>query len=194
MPPQQSSEYDFIMEPQKQSSGPAFLQNPKQSKVVLILFGLVIFFVLIIGWSFISSIGKDDQNDLISMVAYQYEIVRVSDLGLETSTDLTTRNQVSTLRAFISSDQSGTISYLGINGVEVSEEQQAAFTDTTTDDALVAATQTRNFDSVLEEQLDNLMQGYASVVGGSLGVAEGVNKQALLEQAANNITTYYGTN
>ena len=192
MPPNDQNQYDFIMDPNRnRSSGPAFLQNPKQRNIVLVLFIIVVLFLVIVAFSVFSSLGSNDNEDLVLMSAYQTEIARVSELGLDNSTDLGTRTKIATLNSFINSDLVSNISYLDRNGREVKPQEQAAKRDSSIDTALDEAQKTNTYDDELNDQIETLVSGYASVLREASKSPEGPNKEALLTTAANNIDTYF---
>lgn len=194
MPPQQSNQYDFILDSkQKRRSGPAFLQNPRQRNIVMVLFVSGVLLIVILGWSLISSIGKQNTADLVELAAYQSEFSRLSDDALDNAQNNETRYEAATLHALASSDLQRLRSYLSANGVTLSPQQLAAKQSSARTTSLEQATQASRFDEEYITAIDELMVAYRQDLQQALNNSSGANRDALLETLANNLLAYQGS-
>jgi hypothetical protein len=193
MQPDQN-QYNFIMDPSngKRSGGPSFLQNPKNRILAGILFIFSVIFILIIGFSIISSIGKKSNDSLITVAAYQTEIARISSLGLESAKDSSVRSKLATISAFIETDSKATISYLSSNGTKLSKQQVALALDKKADEKLETAAQLNKYDETLLQIIQEKSSSYKSALKQALNDASTAKEKQILETAANNILTFEG--
>lgn len=193
MPPQQSNQYDFIMNPnQQRGGGPAFLQNPKNKIIVSVLFVSTILIVVIILFNVFTSLGKQSNDDMVSVVAWQTEIIRISQLGLKEARDPNTRTQLSTLNSFLQSDASATQSYLSSSGVKLKPEQLASQQDSTVTADLESATQLNKYDETLIAIIEEKTASYKASLRSALNATSTTNRKTVLDTAATNILTYEG--
>lgn len=194
MPPNQQNQYDFITSPsQNMSTGPAFLQNPKQRNIVVVVFVLVVITLVIVGFSIITSIGKGGNDSIIDTAAYQTELLRISSLGYEGATDPSVKTQLSTLQAFIGSDLANTTSYLATNGAKLSEKQSLKYYDLTVEQALEEATISNKFDEEIITIINQLSDSYKESLQKSLGGTSSETGTTVIQTAAENIIIYEGT-
>ncbi|MFT4532198.1 MAG: hypothetical protein ACI9T8_000209 [Candidatus Saccharimonadales bacterium] len=192
MQPQDQNPYNFILDPatQKRKPGLSMLQNPKQKNIFAVIFVIIIIMVVVIAVSIFQSLGKQDNGALVSVNAYQTEIIRISELGLKSATDPNTRATVSTLQSFITSDQVDTKSYLTKNGVTITPQQEILKKDSTLDTDLDTASQRNRYDEVLISILQDLQSAYKASLQSAIGETTTPNRKILLNNAAANILTF----
>jgi hypothetical protein len=193
MQPDQS-QYNFIMEsPGGSNGGPAFLQDPKKRNFIAIGFVAVIIFLAIIVVAVFASLGKKDNTPLVDVVAYQTELLRISEIGLEGSKDLSTRSYASTLQSFIQSDLSKTTGYLASNGKKLENTETSAKANKDVDKDLESAALRNTFDEVLLGFFEKTSQEYKASLQKALNSTSSEKEKAILETAAKNILTFEGT-
>lgn len=192
MQPDQS-QYNFIMEsPSGSNGGPAFLQDPKKRNFIAVAFVAVIILLVIIVVAIFASLGKKDNAPMVDVVAYQTELLRISELGLEGSKDLSTRSYASTLQSFIQSDLSQTTGYLAGNGKKLEDTELSAKTDSEVDKELESATLRNTFDEVLLGFFEKTSLEYKQSLQKALNSTSSDKEKAILENAAKNILTFEG--
>lgn len=188
---QDENPYSFIMDSnQNKSSGPSMLQNPRQRKIISVLFVLIVIMIAIIAVSFFASLGKQNNSSLITLNAQQTEILRISDIGLKEAKDPNTKALISTLQTFITSDQSAVKSFLSKNGTKLTPEINAQKLDKTSDSNLETASQRNNYDDTLLDILSDLQTEYKSMLANALSESSTTNRKSILDTATNNIATY----
>lgn len=192
MQPQQN-QYDFILDPKNNSKGPQLLQNPKNKIIVSVIFVMVVLIIIIIGINIITSIGKQSNDDILEVYAYQTEIIRVSELGLDSINDPTLRGQVATLSSFIKTDSSNTRSFLSKNGVELKPELVASKKNTSLDEELERASAINRFDEIFSKELDELIASYKSSLRLSAQAGSTPARENVIVSSSKNIVTYEGT-
>ncbi len=190
MQPQEQNPYSFITNPSSQQ-GPKlqFSQNPKQRIIISVVFVSVIIIAIVV-FSIFSSIGGQKNDDLGVLSAYQTEMLRVSNLGIKDAKDPSTKSQIATLQAFITSDNNDIATYSKKIGFKISKTQNASQLNPSTDKTLQAAAQTNNYDKTLLDSINKLSSSYKSQLQKSLNDTTAINKTALLKTAAANILTY----
>ncbi len=189
MQPDQN-QYNFIMDPGTgQSSGPAFLRDPKKRIFFATGFVVVVLLVVIIIASTFLSLGKKDSAGLKDIVAYQTEIIRITEIGLKNSKDLSVKAKIGTIHSFTASDLNQTKSLVG---TKISKEEFAKFQDSKIDKALESALVSNNFDSEIIEQLDSLFSVYQTELEKTYNNTSNKDEKSVLENANINIVIYEG--
>ena len=183
---QPQNPYDFIMDPSKlkQPAGP---NNSKNKIVVMIALGLVMITVLVIGFVFITSIGKADNEDLISLRAEQTELLRIMDIGKKDLTDSSLKNRLTSMQAFVSSDGVILDNLLNKRGVSVTKEQLISKKDSDVDDALEKAKQEGSLDAKMLEVVSDISNSYYKTLKDSLATATTKIEKDLLNTLIANI-------
>ena len=194
MQPNNQNDFDFIMGPNKPAQrGPSFLQNGKNKIIMSILFVSIVLIVVIGFFSVITSLGKQNNDDVIDVVAWQTELARIAELGIDEAKNPDTRSQVSTLYAFLQTDIASTSSYLSNSGVKLNSQQLGARQDSTVVKDLESATQLNRYDEELLEILDDKTARYKAALQTAIQASEQQSREAVLNTAATNIITYEGT-
>lgn len=191
MQPNQN-EYNFIMQSPQNTSGPAFLQNPKQRNIIAVLFVVGILFIAVIVIAIFASLGSKNTSGIVNVAAYQTELVRISALGLKEARDPSTRAQAATLQSFTQSDLSQTTSYLGSVGKKFEKEDASLKLNTTVDKELESAALRNSFDEALLKAFDQTSAEYKLSLQKAINSASSDDEKAVLETAANNIITFEG--
>lgn len=172
-----------------QPSGPAFLRDPK--KRILFAGGfvvIVLLVVMVIAGALLSLSGKGSAG-LKDIVAYQTEILRISEIGLKDSKDLSVKAKIGTVQSFTASDLNKTRAL--VSG-EITKEEIAKFQDSKTDKALESALSSNSFDSEIIEQIDKLFTSYKVELKKVYDSATDEEEKTILNTANENIIIYEG--
>ncbi len=193
MQPDQQNPYSFILNDQSGQKPPTQFGSDSGGsarilKAVLFLTGVVV--VLIIGFSVITSIGKTNNEDLVSVLAYQTELDRVIELGKKESTDITLKNDLASLQAALASDQNELTTLLEARAVKVSKESLASKKDSKIDSTLESSKLNNTYDEALRTAMKSLAGKYVDALRTALSDTASANETTLLETAGNNIVTY----
>lgn len=183
---QPENPYDFIMDP-SQRRQPVKPANGKNKLFVMIALGLLMIMVLTIGFVFITSIGKTNNDDLVSLRAQQTEILRIIDLGKKDLTDAALKNKLTSMQVFIASDSAKLDDFLSKRKVEVTKEQLAVEKDTDIDADLEKAKQEGGLDKALLGAVSGQSNAYYDTLTDSLSEATTVKEKELLNTLIFNI-------
>jgi len=183
---QPQNPYDFIMDPSKlkQPVGPG---NGKNKIVVMFVLGLLVITILVTGFVFITSIGKANNDDLISLRAQQTEILRIIDIGKKDLTDIELKNKLTSMQLFISSDGAQLDDFLSKRKVEISKEQLAVAQNSDVDSDLEKAKQEGTLDKELLTAVSQQSKKYYDILGDSLSTATTAKEKELLNTLIFNI-------
>jgi len=185
---QPQNPYDFIMDPtqKRQPSGPG-LHSEKNKKLIMVVFILVFLVVLAVGVSFLLSLGKANNQDLIELRAEQTEILRIIDLGKKDITDGSLKNRLASMQAFISSDGLILDDLLGKREVLVTKIQLDSKKDSDVDSALEKALQEGSLDTKLLEVVSDRSNSYYKTLKSSLAEATTKIEKDLLNTLISNL-------
>ena len=193
MQPQNSNQYDFILDPSQQQrpgmsgGGPAFLQDPVKRLVAAVVFVFVVLMIVFIGISILFS-GGGGSSKLEEVAGVQSEIVRIANQGLLEARDPATRADVATILTFTKSDLSATSGYLG--GFD--EKKAALYINPELDELLQRAAERNVYDDAILEILGDLGADYKAALQDALDSSSGEEETLILETAAVNILTFEG--
>lgn len=183
---QPQNPYDFIMDP-SQRRQPLKPGSGKNKLVVMIAMGLVMIVVLLLGFVFITSIGKANNDDLVSLRAQQTELLRIIELGKKDLTDATLKNKLTSMQLFISSDGKKLDEFLSQRKVEVSKEQIASKKNSDIDSDLEKAKQEGSLDQALLGAVSDFSNEYYDTLSESLSNATTAKEKELLNRLITNI-------
>jgi len=183
------SDYNFILnDTNSRGVGPAFLQDPKKRNIFAALFVAIVLLVVFMGVSFFLSAGKTDVNALQSVAAQQNKLIDLTATGLENARDPSTRSNITVLQAFLLSDLAETRSLFGS---AASENLLLGTYDPAIDTQLERAAQRNQYDTVLQENIDELVAEYKSRLNTAITAYQSsANILPVVESAATNILTY----
>jgi len=181
-------QYDFILNPQ-QSKKPTGMQFQSGKKKILVFVGILagLTIALVVGFSIITSLGKPNSQNLITIQAYQTEIDRVITLASKNIKDLSLKYRVATMQTVVGSDQKQINSLTTKRKVKITKLELAAKKDGDIDTALNAAKQDGTFDDVLLGVIESLSNDYYKALKTALTEASSKTEKELLQQAIDNI-------
>jgi flagellar basal body-associated protein FliL len=191
MEPNNQNQYDFILNPQQPQNKPGLpqVQSGKKRLIIFILMIMVLFTVLLLGFNFINSIGKANNESLIAVRAYQVELDRVLTEAITNTGDPATVNRFTTLQATLASDQAQLSQLLTDRGVEVSEEQLAAQEDTEATDALDNESKNGSYDTAVLALISSLSNEYYDTLKTAAANTSSDKEQEILNTSINNLET-----
>ncbi len=192
MQPDGQNQYGFIFDQGQQKRFTPQIGGGKNKIIVSIIFVTVVLVVVILGFSFITSLGKADNSDLVKASAYQTEINRVIDLGNKETSDGTLKNKISTLKIAIQSDAKSLDDLLAKRNAQPSKEQIASKKDSETDSSLESATQAGNHDEAFEKIINTLLGEYYTALKDAKSNSTSKAETDLLAQAMANLETFAG--
>jgi hypothetical protein len=189
--PNNQNQYDFILNAEKQKKSVApVVQSTKNRLIIFILLLLGVITLITIGFSFINSIGKANNNNLISVKAHQVELMRVLEEGLPNVGDPAIRNRLATLKTTVASDQAQINTLLGERGVKLSEEQLNSEADTEATDALEVARKNGSYDSALFDLIKKISNEYYGALNTATDTAFDDEESAILITSMNNLKVF----
>ena len=190
MNPQQQNQYDFILStPSPQNNSSFNMQNSSKPKKILIMavFLLFVFILIIVGFNFISSLGKVKNDDLVTVQAHQTELARVLEVGLKSLADQNNRNKVVSLQAALKTDQDQIASLLKDRSATPTKEQLASKKSSKTDTELETAEKTGNFDEVFIAKVETLSNDYYGSLKTALTDTSGNKEPEIIKTAMANL-------
>lgn len=193
MQPDGQNQYGFIFDQGQQKRFTPQVGGGKNKILISVIFVVVVLLVVILGFTFISSLGKADNSDLVTANAYQTEINRVIELGKKDTSDINVRNNIATLQVSIQSDAKALEDLLAKRKTKISKEQAASKKDSETDSSLESATQAGNHDEAFQKIIDTLLNDYYATLKDAKNASTSKSETELLGQAMTNLETYAGS-
>lgn len=153
--------YDFIVSTEHKPGGTFPFARSKSSKLLLLVGGMVVLFIVI--WLVVSALSPKSnlQTLYIGLAQDQQEITRVAAFGTQASGEdlkaLAANTQMS-----VGTDKTKLLNYLGSKGVKVDTKTLALKQDSNSDTTLTSAKSTNTFDSALANIIANDLKSYMS--------------------------------
>lgn len=184
-----SSNYDFILNPQKPSKQPLF-SGKSMLQRILIIGGL--FFILIILVAIVIALfgrGSNVQKErLIEIAQTQTEIIRITAIASDKSRDVTTRTLAATTRLTTESDKLETISALTARGVKDTKKIPLDLgKNTRSDELLDEAIANNRFDETYKQILTSQLESYYRLLQQAKSSVGTVTERELLETASGSV-------
>lgn len=181
MPDDNSSQYDFIMNP---ATAPKKRLLPsgssRQSRIIIAVGGgIVLLLVLFMIFSLVFRGGPNNKDLLLSLAQQQNELIRVSDIGIKEARDPIARNLAQTTKLSLTGDQQPLLDALKAQNVKVGARELSAGKQEATDKMLTTAQQTNHFDEVFVDFMrkeltiyrTNIKEAYDTSTSSSLKAA-----------------------
>lgn len=187
MPPNQSGQYDFIMNPQQTTTR----RGGPRNKKTLIFLGIAAFIVIIIlayGANFLLSSGSRAQADRLTEVAKaETELIRVSALGADNAKDRDTMVLAQTTKLSVSSSQLQTKKLLEKRGVNAKEftKLMASSKNSKTDTQLTEAGRNNRYDETFKTILNKQLADYQKLIKGANDGGTSAEKKVLTNSFEN---------
>lgn len=171
----QNDPYGFIMNPEKSAKkAPINIggDNSKMTRIIVVVVGFVLLIVLIvIGFSFLNSAGKAQNQKMLEVTQTQTEILRVADATNEKVSGVSLLNVISNTKLSVQSSLNETIAALNKRGIKPKEKELAMGQNANNDKLLTSAEQNSKFDetykAILKQQLENYKVQLQGAAGGA---------------------------
>lgn len=162
-PPQNSNNYDFIMDPPNAGNkSPFFAPGNTKMRIILFALGIIILIILMsVFFSFLNASGNKQKNNLLQVAQTQQEIIRVIDERDNFISDRNLKDKTKTLRAVMVTSQQETIAALGGRGEKLNPKELSKVENPQTDAELESAQEQAKHDEVLDEILLTLLNKYS---------------------------------
>ncbi len=191
MEPNNQNQYDFILssqQQQKKSLLPA-TQSTKNRLLIFILLIVGTITVLVVGIQLLNNIGKVNNDDLVTVQAYQVELNRILEEVSANTDNPTLKNQFITLQVTLASDQAKLASLLSDRGVKLSEEQLASKEDTEKTDELENAQKNGSYDESATKLVESISNDYFDALKTAANDSASETEDEILQTSANNLQT-----
>jgi hypothetical protein len=173
--------YGFIMDTQRMPKQSMLKPGSLRGKLLIVVLAGLIITLLIVGASSLLKRGSKATIDaLVSLVAEQQEIIRVSDIGIKTTTDSNVTTLAETTKVSIISQQKTLSTYLTDRGVILTAAMTGAKFDKTTDATLTSAYQNSQFTDTFTAALKANLTTYATDLKKRYDATNTTNLKALL--------------
>ncbi|HEX8763272.1 MAG TPA: hypothetical protein VF733_05985 [Candidatus Saccharimonadales bacterium] len=162
--PNQGNPYDFILNPEQQKPK-KFSVGGKDNfifKIVMIIGGTIIFFIVTA--LIISALApkKIDNQEFIGLAQSQQELIRISNQASAQAKQQTTKNLATTIQYTMITQQKLLVTMLGERGVKVSGKQLTLKQNATTDQKFTSAKSTSTYDQTFIQVVQEELTAYAS--------------------------------
>jgi hypothetical protein len=167
MPPNQPSQYDFIMSSSAKPKRQFNFGNSTGSRIALVLIGLTLIIVaVVVVNSLFSKDQKAQAQRLTEIVQTQSEIIRVSGLAKDKAKDIKTRNYALTTRLSVESSQLQVKKSLAGRGVSSKSvnKKLGVLKNPKTDAVLIEAGKNNRFDDTFYAVINKQLEDYQKLV------------------------------
>ncbi|MFZ1684371.1 MAG: hypothetical protein WAU88_09610 [Candidatus Zixiibacteriota bacterium] len=184
----ENNPYDFITNQGHPAPKQPFnMGGGKKNVLLIVVFALGVITVLIIGVSLLLSLGKVNNQDLITLRADQTELLRIIDLGNKDATDSAVKNRMASLQALVSSDATKLADLMKKRSVDASKVQLSSKKDSEIDSTLESAKQQGKYDTALLEEISKLSNTYYNDLKKSLAEATTKTEKEVLNTSIDNL-------
>ncbi len=185
-PPAPQPNYDFIINPNKPSSGMSFNGfKSLPARIVLIAGGLLVLLVLFVVIKGLLG-GSSNASAMTTVVQEQQALIHITTIATtQPGTNTTTQNSVATVLSSVSSAQSQLLAYLRSNNQSVSKSVLNQRVSTTTDAQLTTAASAGTYDSTYKTIVLAILNNYINALKTAYNQTKGPKGQALLNDDYN---------
>jgi hypothetical protein len=190
MDPQQypngQNPYDFILNPPKAPKPSPLAKlpggsNPFVLKIAVMVAGAIVLMIILgIISSLLSSGSKANATALTDIAQTQAELIRVSDQGINNSTQQSVKNLAITTKYTAKTQQNQLVNYMATQGIKVNAKQLTLKRNAQTDQKFTVAQQTSTFDTVFAKEMQTELQNYAATLKQLFSAATGENERNIL--------------
>jgi hypothetical protein len=191
--PQLPGPYDFLNASPAPKRGILGGGGPKNKLLVSVIFVTAVLTFVVIGIAVFSALTSKDYTAYTNMLKTQYEIVRVTDLGLASARTPEAKNFVATIHYVTETQKASTLETLKKAGIKVNDKQLALAKDAANDKALDTAEQANRYDEKLTELVNQLLVTYQKQAKEASALATTSSEKALFESIQKNLNTIGGT-
>ncbi len=178
------SQYDFILNSHKHSSYGWLKGAPSQTKLLLILVGVLLGLFGLWAVAAIFSGGSNDAARLTALAQEQAEMIRISQSAIKQAASSPTQNLAANVSVSMGSDQQTLLAYMQTHNAPVPSAQVLAQHENTAGDrTLQAATNNGTYDQVYRSLIGQELQVYAQSLTQTFNLSHNQNERAILHNA-----------
>jgi hypothetical protein len=174
MQPQQTPNYDFIMNPATPPRKSMFGGGSSMAMRILVVVG-GLFILAIVAAVLIQVIGggggKFNKDAMLSVAQDQTELARLGDRGLQDGVSQSVKNFAITTSLSIKTEQTVLLKYLAENGYKPKDKalllKQSAATDTQLDEAKSSSTFDTAYTGIMKQSLQTYKQDLSTAYNGA---------------------------
>ena len=178
--------YDFLNAPTGPKRTLFGSGGPKNKVLVSVVFVLVVLLLVVVGFSFITSLGKKDYSAYNTLLKTQYELVRITELGTNKARTAEVRQFAATVQYATITERDAVVTLLTNAEQEVLVKQLAQNKDAANDKALAAAEQANRYDEEVLKIMNTLLSGYYKQIKDIAPSASTKSEKALVTQLQTN--------
>lgn len=184
--PQTPNTYDFLNAPTGQKRGVFGGSGPKNKVLASVIFVVLVLILVVVGFSFINSLGKKDYSAYNSLLKTQYELVRITTIGAEKARTPEVRQFAATIQYSTTTEREAVVALLIKAKQEVLEKQLAQAKDANNDKALAAAEQANRYDEEMQKIITSLLASYYKQIKDIAPSASTKSEKTLVTQLQTN--------
>lgn len=183
---QPNNDYDFITNPAKPPQRKLIgYGNSMQSRIIIVAIGVLLMIFIGLGVTTLLSSGeKEYKSTLLKITQQQAELIRISDMGSTKARNPDTLNLAITTKATLKTDQATMLTR-----VKANEKLLAQLKDSKTDQLLISAEQSNNFDEVFTKTIKAQLLDYQATLKLAYDSSSNKATRADLEKLFNNAST-----
>ncbi|MBC7707846.1 hypothetical protein H7Y63_01340 [Polaromonas sp.] len=182
--PQKPNDYDFIVNPSAPARRPLLAGKSTLGRVVIVLAGLFILFILFVIVRGLLSGGGGNKPALIKVASQQQEIITITKAAENGRQPIssTNRNIVVTTGVSITSAQSELLSYMKDQRIKVTKKQLIYPNASAVNAQLAAAVAASTYDPTLHDVLKAQLTDYQLALKQAYGKTSGTKGRELLNK------------
>lgn len=162
--PPANNPYEFIMNPQQppKRKGTGFGGGKLPMLLGLIVGGAVLLMIVLTIFISLGSNKGASTEDIVGLVQTQNELVRISNQGVKSAVQQSTKSLAVTTEYAMRTQQQETIALLTKNGRQLGEKENTLKQNAQTDRQFTTAKSTSTFDLVFSQVMQNELTTYAN--------------------------------
>ncbi len=179
------AQYDFITNPTKPPKKTILAHKglSKGQRVLIVIVGfLVLFILLIMFFSFLSSSGKPNATQLKAVVQQQAELARVSDSASTNLGSDKARNIAAKVKAVMISQQNTMTAQLKTMKIKISSKELLSAKNAQTDQDLATAQKNGRYDDAYIQAIRNELEDYKKTLQTAFNGSKSKSTQAILNE------------
>ncbi len=160
------SPYEFILNPQQHRKKRFSLGGGNLPLIIGAIVGGAILLMIVIAAiaSLLGGSGSANKDNLIGLAQTQHELIRVSNQGVVSATQQTTKNFAITIEYSMTTQQQGVTKLLSGEGVKLSSKDLVLKQNAVTDQQLAKAKTTSTFDEAFAKIMQSQLENYANTL------------------------------
>ncbi|PID32429.1 hypothetical protein CR970_00550 [Candidatus Saccharibacteria bacterium] len=173
-------------QPQSRFSLP---EGRKQRFAIFGILGFIVFAIIIVVGAVLTS-GPPKSAGLIEIAARQTEIARIAETGAKKGKSAETRNLATNLNISMKSDVGQITSRIQAEGGKVDKKTLKSRENLKTDEALIKAEQSNNFDAAFEKEIFKQLDAYQKALKRVYTTSPSEKTKSVLDELYRNAETF----